>query len=118
MLKRIIASTVMAITTQATRAGRSQRARRVVPGDGVPILPFPRPCSLVLSVTTPLYSTTVSQALRHTLRTDTLEEYLPAQATHETTRTWGWHRGCGGGEYKSIHQLQYYGEYSSNTFSN
>src|SRR5919112_310106 len=68
MLKRIIASTVMAITTQATRAGRSQRARRVAPGDGVLILPIPPPCSVVPSVTTLLYSTTVSQALRQTLR--------------------------------------------------
>src|ERR687898_2951198 len=42
------------------------------------ILPFPRPCSLAPSVTTPLYSTTVSQALRQTLRADTLEECLPA----------------------------------------
>jgi hypothetical protein len=32
------------------------------------ILPFPRPCSLVLSVTTPHYSTTVSRALRQPLR--------------------------------------------------
>src|SRR5215208_8033227 len=39
----------------------------------------PRPCSLVPSVTTPLYSTTVSQPLR----ADTLEECLPAPATHE-----------------------------------
>src|SRR5215211_9080954 len=98
------------------RAARDQASQATV---RVRILPIPRLCSRAPSVTTlPLYSTTVSQPLRHTLRTDTLEEYLPAQATHETTRTWGWHRGCGGGEYKSIHQLQYYGEYSSNTFSN
>src|ERR671910_2921490 len=77
MLKRIIASTVMAITTQATRAGRSQRPRRVAPGDGVLILPFPRPCSLVLSVTTPLYSTTVCQALRQTLRGKGLNDIDP-----------------------------------------
>src|SRR5918995_7424490 len=86
MLKRIIASTVMAITTQATRAGTSQRARRVAPGDGVLILPFPRPCSLVLSVTTPLYRTPVSQALRQPLRGKGLNNIDPHQLA---TSTWG-----------------------------
>jgi hypothetical protein len=33
-----------------------------------PSLPTPLPCSLALSVTTPLYSTTVSQTLRKALR--------------------------------------------------
>jgi hypothetical protein len=51
----------------------SQEAARVL------IPPAPCPCSLVPSVTTPLYSTTVSQPLR----ADTLEECLPAPATHE-----------------------------------
>src|SRR5215218_2592265 len=92
------------IKNMATERAASDQASQVAVR--VRILPIPRLCSRAPSVTTlPLYSTTVSQPLRHTLRTDTLEEYLPAQATHETTRTWGWHRGCGGGEYKSIHQL-------------
>src|SRR5215203_993111 len=54
----------------------------------------PRPCSLVPSITTPLYSTTVAQALRQTLRAGVPREYLPAQATH---RDMGRHRGYGGG---------------------
>src|SRR5215216_5761472 len=77
MLKKTIASAVMATATHATRARRSQRPRRVAPGDGVLILPFPRPCSLVLSVTTPLYRRTVSQALRQTLRGKGYEVITP-----------------------------------------
>jgi hypothetical protein len=38
--------------------------------------PIPPPCSLARSVTTPLYSTTVSQALRQTLRVGVLRELL------------------------------------------
>src|SRR5215210_5090046 len=70
MLKRIIASAEMATATQATRAGRSQRPRRVMAGGEVRvlILPFTQLCSLDPSSTTPLYSTTISHPLRETLR--------------------------------------------------
>jgi len=60
----------VAMISHAARARRSQRSRKVV-ADGkarVLIPPSPRRCSFVPSVTTPLYSTTVSQALRQTLR--------------------------------------------------
>src|SRR5215213_3953795 len=40
-------------------------------------------CSLAPSVTTPLYSTIVSQALRQTLRAEVPREYPPVPATHE-----------------------------------
>src|SRR5919112_958990 len=88
MLKRIIASTVMANTTQATRAGRSQRPRKeeVAGGEACALIsPTPRPSSLGPSVTTPLYSTTVSQALRQTLRVGVLRELLrtPCMRTSE-----------------------------------
>src|SRR5215207_7456182 len=42
----------------------------------VPILPIPRPCSFAPSVTTPLYSTTVFQALRQPLRSRAVNELL------------------------------------------
>src|ERR671912_139038 len=49
-------------TTMVHKGHASQAARRL-------LLPAPRrPCPLAPSVTTPLYSTTVSQALRQTLR--------------------------------------------------
>src|SRR5918993_2589810 len=54
------------------------------------ILPTPRPCFIAPSATMPLYSTTVSQALRQTLRGEVPKGYPPAPAT---TRP----RGCGGG---------------------
>src|ERR671911_1286965 len=41
------------------------------------IVPPARPCSLVPSLTTPLYSTTVSQALRQTLRGKGLNDIDP-----------------------------------------
>src|SRR5215212_61971 len=58
----------MATTTHATRARKSQRPCRVASEYGVLIPPLPRSCSIVRSVTTPLYITTVCQALRQTLR--------------------------------------------------
>src|SRR5829696_33706 len=67
MLKRIIASAVMATATHTMRASRSQRPRKeeVAGGEACALIsPTPRPSSLVPSVTTPLYSTTVSQTLR------------------------------------------------------
>jgi hypothetical protein len=47
------------------------------------IPPIPRLCSLAPSVTPPLYSTTVSQALRQTLRGKGPKEYPPVPANHE-----------------------------------
>src|SRR5215203_1499154 len=73
----------------------------------------PRPSSLVPSITIPLYRTTVSQALRLTLRGDIPREYLPAPPT---TRTW-WSRGCGGAGHKSLTILSIGGEYTSDTLS-
>src|ERR671921_1955769 len=57
------------------------------------IPPIPCSCSLALSITTPLYTTTVSQALRQTLRRHVPNGYPPALPT---TRTW-WSRGYGEG---------------------
>src|SRR5215208_526391 len=77
MLKRIIASTVMATATHTMRPSRSQRPRKeeVAGGEACALIsPTPRPSSLVPSVTTPLYSTTVSQALRQTLQVGVLRE--------------------------------------------
>src|SRR5215203_5571347 len=47
------------------------------------IPPPPRSRSFVPSVTTPLYSSTVSQSLRQTLRGGVPKEYPPAPVTHE-----------------------------------
>src|SRR5919112_6393251 len=55
------------------------------------IPPIPRLCCLDPSVTTPLYSTTVSQALRQPLRGKGLNDIDPHQLP---TRTWR-SRGCG-----------------------
>ena len=71
MLKRIIASAVMATANHTMRPSRSQRPRKeeVAGGEACALIsPTPRPCSLVPSVTTPFYSTTVSRALRQPLR--------------------------------------------------
>src|SRR5215216_4779286 len=79
MLKRIIASTVMATATHTMRPSRSQRPRKeeVAGGEACALIsPTPRPSSLGPSVTTPLYSTTVSQALRQPLRVGVLRELL------------------------------------------
>src|SRR3712207_1233915 len=76
-------ATQSAHTDQAIHAA----VRRFIP-------PIPRLCCLAPSVTTPLYSTTVCQALRQTLRGEGPEEYPPAPATHEDTgvapRMWRW----------------------------
>src|SRR5215204_902786 len=56
-----------ATTTHATRARRSQPPRKegVVGGEARALIPpTTLPCSLVPSLTTPLYSTNVSKALR------------------------------------------------------
>ena len=47
------------------------------------IPPISPRCCLAPSVTTPLYSTTVSQALRQTLRGEVPKGYPPSSATHE-----------------------------------
>src|SRR5215217_5532875 len=64
------ASADTAISAHVTRARRSQRPRSVVADVEARVLipPALRPCSLAPSVTTPLYSTTVCQTLRRTLR--------------------------------------------------
>src|SRR5215218_2943009 len=65
--------------THAALARSSQRPRKIL-ADGearVLIPPSPRPCSFVRSVTTPLYSTTVSQALRQPLRGKGLNDIDP-----------------------------------------
>src|SRR5918995_3302925 len=93
MLKRIIASAVMATATHAIRASRSQRPRKeeeVAGGEACALIsPTPRPSSLVPSVTASLYSTTVSQALRQTLRVGVLRELLrtPCMRTSQNPQT-------------------------------
>src|SRR5215211_591280 len=68
-----------ATTTHATRTMGSQRPRRVVDeGEALVLIPpTPGSCSLILSVTTTLYSTIVSQALRQTLRGKGLNNINP-----------------------------------------
>jgi hypothetical protein len=77
------------------------------------ILSFPRPCSIAPSVTTPLYSTTVSQPLRQTLRGTGPTEYPPVPATHGTN----WHRGSGGGDTCFLTSFNVDGERFLNTSS-
>src|SRR5918995_5924255 len=60
------------------------------------IVPPARPCSLVPSLTTPLYSTTVSQALRQTLRGKGLNDIDP----HHQPRVHG-----GGTDYAEVGTL-------------
>src|SRR5829696_2311332 len=101
MLKRIIASTVMATATHTMRPSRSQRPRKeeVAGGEACALIsPTPRPSSLVPSVTTPLYSTTVSQTLRQPLRGEVHEDI---RLLHLPTRTRRWPGGCGGGGHES-----------------
>src|SRR5215213_1866391 len=61
------------------------------------IPPTPRSWSLAPSVTTPLYNTTVSQALRQTLRGKGLNDIDPH---HQPRGHAGWRRGCGGGGHR------------------
>src|SRR5918997_3231828 len=75
-------------TASATLIRHSDQAiqaavRRLIP-------PTPRPCFLALSITIPLYSTTVFQALRQPLRGGVSEEYPPAPPI---TMTWLWPGG-------------------------
>src|SRR5829696_4649522 len=80
--------------THAALARSSQRPRKIV-ADGealVLIPPSPRPCSFVRSVTTPLYSTTVSKALRLTLRGKGLNDIDP---DHQPRGHGGPGDGCG-----------------------
>jgi hypothetical protein len=55
----------------------------------------PRSRSFASPVTTPVYSTAVSKALRQPLGGKGLNNIDPHQVP---TRTWGWHRVCGGGD--------------------
>src|SRR5215211_2895824 len=56
----------MLAKNKATDKAASDHASQEVAGMLIPLIP--RACSLAPSVTTPLYSTTVSRALRQTLR--------------------------------------------------
>src|SRR3990170_3188081 len=79
MLKRIIASAVMATATQATRASKSQppRMEEVAGGEArVLIPPTPRPCSLPLPVLSQRYSTGLPSLKRYYKR---YEEGDPVQ---------------------------------------
>src|SRR5687767_13609648 len=53
-------------TASTTHSRQSDQA--IQAADRMLIPPNPRPCSLAPSITTPLYSTTISQALRNALR--------------------------------------------------
>src|ERR687889_1087514 len=66
-------------TASATQSRHSDQA--IQAANRMLILPSPRPRSLAPCVTTPLYNTTVSQALRQTLRGDIPREYLLAPPT-------------------------------------
>src|SRR5215211_6191062 len=70
-------SAVSAKESAHTAQASQEAIRMLIP----PSLPCP--CSLVPSVTTPLYSTTVSPALRQPLRAGVPEEYPPAPTAHE-----------------------------------
>src|SRR5215211_684127 len=78
-------------TASTTHSRHSDQASTVAPWVLLPTTP--RSCSLASSVTTPLYSTTVSQALRLTLRAGVPREYPPVQATHEGIVVLGIWRG-------------------------
>src|SRR5215213_5591498 len=71
MLKRIIASAVMATATQATRASKSQppRMEEVAGGEARVLIPqTPRPCSLPLPVLSQRYSTGLPSLKRYDKR--------------------------------------------------
>jgi hypothetical protein len=77
------------------------------------IPPIPRLCCLARSVTTPHYSTTVSQALRSALRAGVPRKYPPAPATHEgmvVPRIWR-------GDTSYLTSFSNNGEYTPITFS-
>src|SRR5215208_3680930 len=71
-------STTLIKSMVTERAASDQASQATV---RVRILLIPRLCSRAPSVTTPLYSTTVSQPLRQTLRAGVPEEYPPAPPT-------------------------------------
>jgi hypothetical protein len=78
------------------------------------IPPIPCSCSLAPSVTTPLYSTTVSQALRQTLRGKGPKEYPPVPAIHEDMVIAP--RGCRGVQNTGyLIRFSANSEYTSNT---
>src|SRR5215212_11440149 len=60
-----------ASTARVAHSAQSDQASHAVARWLIP--PSPRPCSFVPSVTPPLYSTTVSKALRQTLRGEVLD---------------------------------------------
>src|SRR5918997_4221521 len=77
-LRRARIRPATARTTHSRHSDQASHAavRRLIP-------PTSRSCSLAPSVTTPLYNTTVCQALRQTLRAGVPREYPPVAATHE-----------------------------------
>src|SRR5829696_4444120 len=72
-------------TNMTTERAASDHASQEVPREL--ILPTPCSCSLVPDVTTPLYSSTVSQTLRHPLRSQAVRELLrtPCMRTSENS---------------------------------
>src|SRR5688500_1311673 len=76
-----------------------------------PILSTPRPFSLAPSVTTPLYSTIVSQALRLTLRGKGLNNI----DRHHQPRAHGGPEDVEVGGLKSLTSFSNNGEYTSDT---
>src|SRR5215210_6216500 len=93
----------------ATHSAHSDQANQVAVRGLITLTP--RPCSLAPSVTTPLYSTTVSQALRQPLRAGVPREYPPVPATHEdmvASRMWR-------GDTSHLISFSIDGEYRSNT---
>src|ERR687890_303839 len=75
-LRRARIGLAAASATPSAHSDQANHAavRRLIP-------PTPRRCSLAPSVTTPLYNTTVCQALRQTLRAGVPREYPPVAAT-------------------------------------
>ena len=78
----------MAMVTHTARARRSQRPlKEVTDGETLLLIPLtPRCCSFAPSVTTPLYSTTVSKALRTALRGSAVADFREPD-TGEVRRT-------------------------------
>src|SRR5688572_21908129 len=97
-------ATKLSVNPQSDQASHAA-TRALIPS--TPLL-----CALAPSVTTPLYSTTVSQALRQTLRGDIPRKHLPAPPT---TRTW-WFRVWEVRNKGILTSFSINGEYQSNTF--
>src|SRR5687768_12153539 len=99
--QRVVRARESAHTAQASHTA----VRRFIP-------PTLRPCSLAPCVTTPLYSTTVSQALRQTLRGNGLNNIDP----HHQPRAHGGPEDVEVRDTSLLTSFSIDGEYSSNTF--